>query len=116
MDYFSARLLFIILVADGPGRKRNDYDESVIVFRAKDHVHAFKRALQLGRAQETDYLNDKGQKVRWALVEIQNLERIGPDLDGKEVSSRLHSRVSKKRISPQFKFTPERSNPISTLA
>jgi hypothetical protein len=47
MDFYSARLLFIILVADGPGRKRNHYDESVIVFRAKDLGHLLREAKPL---------------------------------------------------------------------
>jgi len=111
MDFFSARILFIILVADGPGRKRNHYDESVIVFRAKDYVHAMDRALELGRARETNYKNDKGQRVRWTMVEIRNLDCIGPEVDGKEVASVVHYRTSKKRIPPTRVFHPERSKP-----
>jgi hypothetical protein len=111
MDFYSARLLFIILVADGRGRKRNHYDESVIVFRAKDFSHAFRRALQLGRGQETDYKNDKGQRVRWVLTEIRNMDCVGPRVDGKEVASVLHYRTSRKRISPNQIFHPERSKP-----
>src|SRR5437899_9795378 len=90
MHFYSARLLFIILVADGAGRKRNHYDDSVIVFRARNFDHAFKRALKLGRARETAYKNDKGQRVRWALVKIWNLDWVGPKVDGKEVASHLH--------------------------
>ena len=111
MDFYSARLLFIILVADGPGHKRNHYDESVIVFRANNPKHAFKRALELGRSQETAYRNHKGQRVRWALVEIRNLDCIGPTVNGKEVASVLHYRTSKKRIPPSCVFRPEKSQP-----
>src|SRR5260221_3558516 len=115
MDFYSARLLFIILVADGAGRRRNHYDESVVVFRAKDFGFAFNRALQLGRARETDYKNDKGQRVRWALVEIRNLDCVGPKVDGKEVASVLHYRTSRKRIPPGPGFHPERSKPESSF-
>jgi hypothetical protein len=111
MDFYSARLLFIILVADGRSRKRNHYDESIIVFRAKDFGHAFKRALELGRAQETDHKNHKGQRVRWALVEIRNLDCVGPKVDGSEVASVLHYRTSRERIPPSRIFHPERSKP-----
>jgi hypothetical protein len=111
MHFYSARLLFIILVADGPGRKRNHYDASVIVFRARDFDHAFQRALQLGRGRETDYKNDKGQRVRWALVDIVNLDWVGRTVDGQEVASALHYRTSRKRIPPGRIFHPERSKP-----
>jgi hypothetical protein len=109
--FYSARLLFIILVDDGPGKKRNRYDESVVVFKATDFDHAFTRALELGRKAETDYLNDKGQRVRWALVQVINLDWIGQKIDGKEVASDLHYRTDKKIISPKSKFHPEKSKP-----
>jgi len=115
MDFYSAKLLFIILVADGPGCKRNHYDESVIVFRARDFVHAFERALELGRKQETTYQNDKKQKVRWALVEILTLDLVGRQIDGKEVNSHLHYRTSKRRIPPAKRFNPQRSKPTETF-
>jgi len=111
MHFYSAKLLFIILVADGPGRKRNLYDDSVIVFRARDFGHAFKRALQLGRKYEKDYKNDKGQRVRWALIEILNLDYVGRTVDGKEVASSLHYRTRRERIPPSRIFHPGRSKP-----
>jgi hypothetical protein len=111
MDFYSARLLFIILVADGPGRKRNHYDDSVIVFRARNFGQAFRRVLQLGRARETEYRNDKGQRVRWALVKVWNLDWVGPKADGREVASRLHYHTSKRRIPPGRVFDPEKSRP-----
>ena len=111
MDFYSARLLFIILVADGPGRKRNHYDNSVVVFRARDFDHAFERALELGRGRETDYKNDKGQRVRWSLVKVFNLDWVGRTVDGKEVASWLHHHTGKERIPPDHVFHPERSKP-----
>ena len=109
MDFYSARLLYVILVADGPGRKRNHYDETVIVFRARDQAHAFERALEIGRSHETDYLNDKQQRVRWALTEIIAVDWIGRAVNGKEVSSCLHYRTSKQPIAPDHVFQPETS-------
>ena len=111
MDFYSARLLFVILVAGGPGRKRNHYDESVIVFRARDFEHAFERALELGRERETNYKNDKGQRVRWSLVEVINLDCVGRTIDSREVASSLHYRTSRERIQPNRTFHPERSKP-----
>ena len=109
MDFYSARLLHIILVAEGAGKKRNQYDETIVVFRATDHVHAFERALEIGRSHETNHLNDKGQQVRWAFVEIIAVDWVRRKVDGKEVSSSLHYRTSKKPIAPSQVFHPESS-------
>ncbi|HET7625526.1 MAG TPA: DUF4288 domain-containing protein [Verrucomicrobiae bacterium] len=114
MEFYSARLLFIILVDDGRPRKKNHFDESVVVFRAKDFTDAFKRALKLGKSHETDYRNDKGQRVRWALVDILNLDWVGK-IDGKEVASKLHYRTQSKSITAQKKFHPQRSQPEGSL-
>ncbi len=111
MEFYSARLLYIILVDDGKLRKKNHYDESVIVFRAKDHEHAFEKALELGKEKETKYKNEDGKNVRWAFVEIINLDWVGRKVDGKEVASCLHFRVSKNPISPKRRFHPEKSKP-----
>ncbi|HVU26861.1 MAG TPA: DUF4288 domain-containing protein [Verrucomicrobiae bacterium] len=111
LEFYSARLLFIILVDDGKPKKKNHFDESIIVFRAKNFSDAFKRAIRLGKTQETNYLNDKKQRVRWTLVDILNLDCVGNKIDGKEVASRLHYRRQKKPIPTNKKFHPESSKP-----
>jgi hypothetical protein len=111
MEFYSARLLFIILVDDGRPRKKNRFDECVMVFRAKDFDDAFKRAVELGKSRETDYKNDKGQRVRWTLVDILNLDCVGKKIDGKEVASDLHYRTQNQPIPANKKFHPERAKP-----
>ena len=96
-------------------KKRNHYDEVVIVFRARDLNCAFKRALQLGRDQEIKYLNHCKQTVRWSLVKIINLYCIGKKIDGKEVTSYLHYGVNKTSIAPTTRFHPEKSKPEGSL-
>jgi hypothetical protein len=111
MDWYGARLLFVILVDDGKSRKRNHYDESVIVFRARNLDHAFQRALELGHAKETTYKNHLDQDVRWAFVEISAVNCVGKSIDGKEVVSELHSRTSSQPIPFKRRFVPGRSKP-----
>ena len=115
MGFYSARLLYIILVDDGRSRKRNHYDESVVVFRARDFDHAMERSLEIGRANEITYKNDKDQNVRWALVEVVNLDEVGRKVDGAEVASELHYRTSKVAISPRRRFRPEKSKPSESF-
>ena len=111
MDYYSSRLLYVILVKDGRPRRRNHYDESTVVFRARDFDHAFERAIEIGLASEQRYKNVRGQEVRWALVEVSTLDCVGAAVDGREVSSRLHDRLSKVAVPFGTHFTPRRSRP-----
>ena len=115
MEFYSARLLHIILVDDGKPRKRNRYNETVVVFKARDYEHAFARALELGRASETTYENGAGQPVRWAFVEVTNLDHLGRKIDGIEVASHLHTRVSREPIAPRVQFAPEQSEPSESF-
>ena len=111
MYFYSANLLFIILVDDKKPRKRNDYDESVIVFRSRNYRQALKKAIKIGRSMEAEYENKFSQKVRWALVEIQKITSIGATVNGQEVSWRLHSRISQAPIKYRKRFKPEDSSP-----
>jgi hypothetical protein len=111
MNFYSARLSLVILVDDGKPRKTNTWDEIVVTFRARDFDHAFARALEIGRSHEIEYRNVYKQRVRWGLVEIETLDRVGRRLDGAEVASRLKPRRSKTPIPFSRKFRPEKSDP-----
>jgi hypothetical protein len=115
MDFYSARLLFVAFVKNSRAKKSNLYDDSVIVFRARDFDHAFQRALEIGKAKETTYKNPYGQTVRWALVEIVNIDYIGKVVDGSEVASRLHHHIGKEPITLKTCFHPEQSNPSGSF-
>jgi len=115
MNFYSARLLFVVLVDDGPPRKKNMFDETIIVFRARDFADALNRAVKIGRSHETEYKNDKGHRVRWALVEVINLDWVGRKADGQEVASHLHYRQSKRPVPFNKKFYPEASEPTDTF-
>jgi murein tripeptide amidase MpaA len=111
VTFYSARLLLIILIDDGRPRKSNTWDEIVVMFRARDFKHAFERALQIGRSHEAEYRNFKGEKVRWALVEVVKLDLVGRKVEGREVASHLRTRRSKKPIAFSTTFHPEQSDP-----
>jgi hypothetical protein len=111
MNYFSARLLMVCLVDDDKPMMRNICDRPVIVFRARDDTHAFKRSLEFGKQQEIRYKNRKGQWVRWAFVRVENITRLGRSLDGVEVGSLLDVLKTKRPIPFKKRFSPQRSKP-----
>jgi hypothetical protein len=113
-EYYSARLLYVILVDRAP-KKKNHYDESVIVFKATDFSNAFAKALSIGKANQAKFKNQYGEGVRWSLVEITTLDRVGPRIDGVEVASRLHPRTSARAIEFKQKFKPEKSKPSESF-
>jgi hypothetical protein len=115
VNFYSARLLLVILIDDGRPRKTHTWDEIVITFRARDFAHALSRAVEIGRSHETEYLNCDHHRVRWALVEVTTLDRVGKRVDGAEVASRLMRRRSKTAIPFDAQFHPEDSSPSQSF-
>jgi hypothetical protein len=115
VNFYSARLSFVVLVDDGRPRKTHTWDEIVVVFRAQDFDHAFVRALEIGCSHETEYLNCYQRKVRWALVDVENIDVVGKRVDGAEVASRLSRRRSKAVIPFDTQFHPEESKPLQSF-
>ena len=114
MQFYSARLLFAFVVTSSRPRRRLLCDETVVVFRAHTRDAAFRRALKLGLASETEYLNNRHQTVRIALVSVESLDAIGTTIDGAEVASRLRDRTFPRAISTRTRFHPEMSVPASS--
>lgn len=114
MDYYSARLLVVILIDDDKPKKKNLYDEPIIVFKARDYEHAFACAVEIGKEQETLYKNDKEQNVRWAFVKVAEIRCIGKKIDGVEVISKMSYITSKVPIPFDHQFKPEEQEPHET--
>ena len=112
MDYYCAQLLTVCLVADGKPRKLNTCDYSFVLFKANDYEHAFERAVALGKQQETQYSNAKGQPVRWAFVRVEAIKHLGAELDGIEVGSLLDVWRTEEPLPFSKRFQPHRSKPL----
>jgi hypothetical protein len=114
MDYFSASVVTIVLVRGAPAKRRNHYDRSVIVFRARGVKDAVRRATALGRAQQCSYMNSDGDLVCWRLVEVEQVTKLGPSVDHMEVWSSMFHRVDPSPIPASRRFLPEQSPPYVT--
>ena len=71
--WFSSRVRMICLIEPEGG---HDYMDSVFVFQSTDFDSAFTKALELGRKQESMYLNVENRQVVWKLKEIISLDVI----------------------------------------
>jgi hypothetical protein len=84
-----------------------------VVFRAANYSQAFKVALKLGKAQETRYEGSKkGQSVRWAFIRVEEIKRLGRNLNGVEVGSILDRQRTKEPLKFGKQFYPQRSKPF----
>lgn len=108
--WFAAKLRFLVLI-ETTGSEHAD--DCIYLFRTESFESAFKRALELGRAAETDYIGGTGERVRWRLKEILTLEPLeAADLDGVEVYSQATHLSDDERFTFDHVFAPEASKPF----
>jgi hypothetical protein len=111
-QWFSARIRLVCLL-EGSGAQR--FQDSVVVFRARDFADAFRRALEIGRGHEEEYLNGDGERVAWRLKEVLSLDVVHGDLDGAEVSSEPVDVLDEVRDPFETTYAPESSDPTQTI-
>jgi len=112
VPYFCARLLVICIVDDRKPKKKHTCDYPFLMIRAKNEEEAFSKALALGKEQETNYKNQKGQDVRWALAAVEQIWNLGDSIEDVEVGSIMDVWKTEKAIAFEHKFSPEDRMPI----
>lgn len=100
-----------VIIVEGEGAMTDEL--SVYVFRAGDLADAARRFLELARAQDKEYLNGDGKRVRWALVSIETIDELG---DGQMHEVEVYSRMTQieppdSSLSLDTRFTPENGEP-----
>lgn len=112
-QWFSTRIRLVGLLETGGG---TGYHDSVFLIRANDFADAFRRTLDVGRAQERTYANGDGVKVRWAFTTVISLDALGGELtDGAEVYSEPLDLEIDPAIDFGTRFFPETAKPTQTV-
>jgi hypothetical protein len=100
-----------VCIVEGEGVLTNEL--SVYVFRAGDDADAARRLLELASAQDKEYLNADGERVRWALVSIETIDELG---DGQMQDVEVYSKMTQieppdTSLTLDTRFTPENDEP-----
>ena len=113
-QWFSAKIRLACLV-DPTGLV--GYRDAIYIFQSYDFDDAFKRALGIGKSQETSYLNANQQPVKWKLKEIISLDVVGsaPLESGTEVHSEPVEPLPSEQFSFEHEFDPATSKPTQTI-
>jgi len=74
------------------------WEECVFVMQAPSDEAAQRKAVDVAKAKQHDYLNDEGETVRWVFVGVEEVQDLCEDEtdDGTEVYSRLYFESDKK--------------------
>ncbi|XXU32036.1 DUF4288 domain-containing protein [Sorangium sp. So ce887] len=92
------------------------YMDSIHLFKASDFSEAMRRAVEMGKVHEQEYLNAEGWRVRWVLASIILLDLIGDELtDGAEVYSEPVEINADEAVGFDHQFFPDKSEPTQTM-
>lgn len=91
LAWFVVTIVLKCRIAEGPmmsGEWRCSQDIHLV--RAANREAAYERALEIGKSQETSYLNAQGELVKWEFVGLENVEELASRVirDGVEIWSR----------------------------
>ena len=113
-QWFSAKIRLACLINP---KGLVGYRDSIYIFQSYDFEDAFKRALAIGKSQETSYLNADQQPVKWKLKEIISLDIVGSASleSGTEVYSEPVEPLPSDQFSFEHEFDPTTSKPTQTI-
>jgi hypothetical protein len=113
-QWFSTKIRLACLIS---AKGLHSYMDSIYVFRSSDFEHAFRKALEIGKSQESHYLNADQQLVEWKLKEILSLDLISSESleAGAEVYSEPVEPLPSEQILLDYEFDPESSKPTQTI-
>lgn len=110
--WYSVSLLF---VAEHPDEHDADpiWEQSIVLFQADDEMGAERLALELGKAQEIEYLNLAGQRVCWRFTQVERVCLIKEEAlgSGTELFSRFLKNADVKSLLTPFgdEYSPKKS-------
>src|SRR5215204_3620266 len=96
MKWYLAKLVYRIIC--GSGQHTPQFDEQLRLIEASTKSEAFQKARAIGRDEEIQFRNEKGEGVHWKFIDVSDLYRLNEVADGAEV----YSRIEEKENAEQF--------------
>ncbi len=87
MNWYLTKLIFRIISGDGSHAPQ--FDEQLRLIQAVNEQEAFQKASVIGQQEETSFLNDKQQTVRWQFINLSELHKLSALEDGTELYSTI---------------------------
>lgn len=90
MNWYIAKIIFRI--SNGAGKSTSQFDEHLRLIEADNFEEAFLKARILGIQEESSFLNDQQEMVKWEFVNVSELFPMKELKDGQELYSQIQER------------------------
>ena len=85
MNLYVAKIVFNINI--NKGGNQSQFDEQLRIIRAENIEIALMKGRELGKEEETIFLNHKGETVEWNFIDVADLQPIQNLNHGTEIYS-----------------------------
>jgi Domain of unknown function (DUF4288) len=83
------RMYAAVLVYESASSDRPLYEETITLLRADSTTHAEERARDFARTRETEFVNERGEVIKWTLKHLVDVSEVSDDMgDGAEIYTR----------------------------
>lgn len=107
MNWYLTKLVF--QVRSGAGAHAPQFDEQWRVIRADEVAWAHEKATVLGRLDESSFLNNEQEKVKWTFIEVADIIHIGEFKDGEQIFSATEEPTNPESYIQSLKIQARKS-------
>ena len=88
MNWYIVKIIFRII--SGGGNHAAQFDEQLRLIKAGSDQAAFEKANRIGISEQTVFVNDRKENVRWEFIAVTEINLLGNLADGAEVYYKIH--------------------------
>ncbi|MGZ3899402.1 MAG: DUF4288 domain-containing protein [Bacteroidia bacterium] len=96
MNWYLTKLIFNIEA--GTASEKAQFDEQLRLINAVNEADAYFKGKELGKKQQTEFLNENAELVSWRFVDVCEVISLGEIKDGVELYSNTHETYEKENF------------------
>lgn len=99
MNWYLVKIVFRIITEDES--EIGLFEEKLRLINGKNIQDALQNASSWGEKDESEFINDSGQRIVWEFIAVSELSLLPEFTDGIELNSRLYEMPAEEFISLQ---------------
>jgi len=95
MIWYTVKIIYRI--TSGDGTHTAQFDEQLRLINAANEHAAFEKANSIGIAEQSDFLNEKQETVKWEFIAVTEINQVNSLADGAELYYTIHETPDAER-------------------
>jgi len=108
MNWYTVKIIFRIV--SGNGDHTAQFDEQLRLIEAASEQAAFEKATATGNNEQSDFLNERKETVRWEFIAVTEINQLCSLADGTE----LHYKIQETADAASYIETAKQRSALLT--